>query len=734
MHINNLKFSVMLNIGNNEEYLKSCLDSIYKQRLNEIEIIFILSKSNNNLQKILDKYNEQNSKITITTLNESELKSNNYLDKLSGEFVYISNSNDWLEPNCFEEAYYEAKLYDSDIILFDFKEYSNEKYIGDFQYLKQYTEFNTNDFTFNENESILFEKKPSLCSKIYKTSFLKENNINYLKNQFTNDAYFNIETLLLAKHISYIPKNLCNHRNFIPIKDLQDEINEKKYLSLFYEYDEIQEILNKTKHYDKFEVKFITFMLNTLEIYLNKLNKLYKDSFLKLINQYFKKIDISPDIFKKIPFKNYKFFIHVINSKTYSEFETFYKFKTNVETNLEDKETIEKNEIGQLILNDLTNGYYTNIQAFTKIKQFNLFDEQFYRQEYGFSLDIDPILHYIYKGYKKNRKPHPLFDRNYYSKSNENVSKSNLDPFIYFALYGLDEGKIKINKDAPQPGGIINKKKLDVEIINFRKFGVNNTNTPNIIVSLTSFPERMYDIHFVLYSLLTQSFKPSSVVLWLAESQFPHKEKDIPQKVLSLKENGLEIKWCENLGSFKKLIPSLSEYPNDIIVTADDDIYYPNHWLNELYRFHIKYPNDIISHRARHIKLNENNTIKKYAEWELCLGEYQSSFLNFATNGAGSLIPPNSYDKEILNYNLAEKLCSSTDDIWFWAMSVLNHTKTHVVENNMPWLTYVNPARDFNILNEKTLWSINSQGKNDENLNKILHHFPKILDIIIENE
>lgn len=263
--------------------------------------------------------------------------------------------------------------------------------------------------------------------------------------------------------------------------------------------------------------------------------------------------------------------------------------------------------------------------------------------------------------------------------------------------------------------------------------GVDKTKSPNIIVSLTSFPERMYDIHHVIYSLLTQSFKPTSVVLWLAKSQFPHKEKDIPQKVLSLKENGLEIKWTDDLRSFKKLLPSLKTYPSDIIVTADDDIFYPQNWLKELYDGHLKYPNDIISQRSRRITLNQDNTFKKYSEWELCLGEYGSSYLNFATNGAGSLIPPNSYDDRIFDYNLAKKLCSSTDDVWFWAMGVLNNTKTYVVKNNMPWLTYVNPAREFNILNEKTLWSTNSQGKNDENIKKIFNEFPEISDILFND-
>lgn len=35
--------------------------------------------------------------------------------------------------------------------------------------------------------------------------------------------------------------------------------------------------------------------------------------------------------------------------------------------------------------------------------------------------------------------------------------------------------------------------------------------------------------------------------------------------------------------SYKKIIPSLKEYPENIIFTCDDDIFYPKGWLKDLY-------------------------------------------------------------------------------------------------------------------------------------------------------
>ena len=222
------------------------------------------------------------------------------------------------------------------------------------------------------------------------------------------------------------------------------------------------------------------------------------------------------------------------------------------------------------ITQDLAKNMQTNIELINRLEKFNLFDEEFYINNYDCE-NLTPIMHYVLKGNKYGNKPNKDFDPEFYSKFNKNVKNSGLNPFFYFVLYGIDEGLIRINNKIHQPRSI-NKLKLDPKINQFNELGITRElRNPKLIVSLTSFPQRMYDVHYCLYSLLTQQLKPDKLILWLAESQFPNKEKDIPQKVLSLKENGLEIRWCEDMGAYKKLLPSLKEYPDDIIVTADDD-------------------------------------------------------------------------------------------------------------------------------------------------------------------
>lgn len=293
--------------------------------------------------------------------------------------------------------------------------------------------------------------------------------------------------------------------------------------------------------------------------------------------------------------------------------------------------------------------------------------------------------------------------------------------------------KFKIKRNKLKKMQRINKHKILKEIANNKIWGLNTTNrTQQVIVSLTSFPQRMYDIHFCLYSLLNQTLKPDRLILWLAEEEFPNKEKDIPNTVLSFKEKGLEIKWCNNIKSYKKLIPALKEFPNAIIVTADDDIYYPVDWLEKLYNSYQKEPQYIHCHRAHKILFDSNKKILPYKMWEHETYNQQPDYINFFTGAGGVLYPQGCLNTDVLNEELFTSLAPNADDIWFWAMAVLQGTKIKVVDDNIKQLTYINPERELGLNNEITLCSQNcGNGQNDIQLANVLKQYPQIMERII---
>ncbi|MGL5902329.1 MAG: hypothetical protein ACRCZO_06530 [Cetobacterium sp.] len=233
-------------------------------------------------------------------------------------------------------------------------------------------------------------------------------------------------------------------------------------------------------------------------------------------------------------------------------------------------------------------------------------------------------------------------------------------------LYNLDE-KIKENLFIID----CEKSILEDNLNNILSYKENEEQ--QIIVSLTTYNKRIYDVHLTIESLFRQTVMPNKIVLWLAEDEF--NLENIPYMLKKLQKKGLEIGFCKDLKSYKKLIPTLKRYPNDIIITTDDDIIYPYDFIENLYKEYLKDNQCIYFYRGHKITFNKNKTINKYDNW---IGDYQGeekTLLTLPTGIGGILYPAKCFDKEILNENQFMKLAPKADDIWFKAMTLKNGIK-----------------------------------------------------------
>ena len=241
----------------------------------------------------------------------------------------------------------------------------------------------------------------------------------------------------------------------------------------------------------------------------------------------------------------------------------------------------------------------------------------------------------------------------------------------------------------------------------------------HVIISLTSYPARINTVNKTIETLLNQSMKADKVILWLAPEQFPNKEKDLPPQLLALCNKGLTIDWYHDIKSYKKLIPALKKYPDSMIITADDDLKYDKNWLKILYDSYIKNPEDINCHRAHGLSIDNNGDIKPYTKWKSNIRNAESSYLNFCTSGAGILYPPHCFNNEIFNETMFKALCKNADDIWFWAMCVLNNKKIRIVNNNISRLNIIDNTQ------ETALWNTNIIN-NDRYLANVLEAYPEV--------
>ncbi len=266
-------------------------------------------------------------------------------------------------------------------------------------------------------------------------------------------------------------------------------------------------------------------------------------------------------------------------------------------------------------------------------------------------------------------------------------------------------------------------KRFQYRYDNFIKENTNKTpeRIPNLVVTLTSYPARINTVCETLISLLNQSVKPEKVVLWLAEEQFPNRENELPNKLSELTKFGLEISWCRDLKSYKKLIPALELDKSKLYVTADDDIFYPKDWLKDLYEAHLSDKDAIFCHRVHRITFDNYGNILTYKDWDKCIikGDEKDNDILFFTTGGGVLFPPDCFYSDVLKEDLFKKLCPLADDLWFWFMIKLNNKEVKIVKNNVYRIENNNGTQE-----KEPLWKINREaGYNDEQLNNLLEYY-----------
>ena len=257
----------------------------------------------------------------------------------------------------------------------------------------------------------------------------------------------------------------------------------------------------------------------------------------------------------------------------------------------------------------------------------------------------------------------------------------------------------------------------------------NNIRKPRVIVSLTTFSKRIDSVHLVIESIARQSIKPDEIILVLDEEEFNNEY--LPQYIKDQINRGLKIRYTHNTKSYKKLIPTIFEYPEDLVITIDDDLIYPTTLIEKLLYYHKLYPEAIICHQGREIKFFKDGKITTYTEWPYVTSEMKPSKHIIAVGYGGVLYPPNSLKKEMLDERLFTRFAPNADDLWFKAASVLNNTKvmcTGFLGEN---------ESDFIHLDSRMIDSLSSENvigkKNDIQMQSIADEYPNFIPSIKEN-
>lgn len=216
-----------------------------------------------------------------------------------------------------------------------------------------------------------------------------------------------------------------------------------------------------------------------------------------------------------------------------------------------------------------------------------------------------------------------------------------------------------------------------------------------IIVSVTSFPKRFNTLHLVIESLLRQTVKPDKIVLYLTKSQVGD-INTLPNSLLKLKERGLDIELCEDeIRSHTKYYYAFKQYPDDIVITADDDLFYRSDFVESLLNSHKNNPECIIANWTKLIVPGK----EKYTEWPDATTPVKSK--NQLLLGVGGVLyPPHCMHEDLFDVQKIKDLAFTADDVWLTAMALMKGTTLYFTAYKYNYLPVI-------IFNNETLISGN---------------------------
>ncbi|MGW9686920.1 zinc-binding alcohol dehydrogenase [Flagellimonas sp. 2504JD1-5] len=199
-----------------------------------------------------------------------------------------------------------------------------------------------------------------------------------------------------------------------------------------------------------------------------------------------------------------------------------------------------------------------------------------------------------------------------------------------------------------------------------------------VVASVASIPSRLGIVHLTIRSILNQSILPKKIILWL------HKDlkNKIPRKLSYLEGDIFGIKFSESKSSHRKLVETLKIYPNDTIVTFDDDMMYRKNWLSNLYHIHKENLEKIVANQTRCITRNESGDLLSYKQWSSGKSPCATPDTVLPIGAGGTLYPPNSLDNQVFDEKLYMQLAPKADDLWFKAMGLLKATQSIQAPNS----------------------------------------------------
>ena len=207
-----LSLSIIVPLYNTEPYIRPCLESLYRQGLDEntFEVIVVNDGSTDKSMERVSELTRQHANLTVIDQENQGISvaRNNGMAKATGEFLLFMDSDDVLIDNSLPPLLETARKAQADITVAQLIRMTDKEIAANRQQAEA-------DFTVKETDgrSLLLASSPykcQVCRVIFKTDFLKRNNLLFIPGicfedaPFMNTCYVKAGRCVETSHLFYI--------------------------------------------------------------------------------------------------------------------------------------------------------------------------------------------------------------------------------------------------------------------------------------------------------------------------------------------------------------------------------------------------------------------------------------------------------------------------------------------------------------------------------------------------
>ena len=272
------KVSVVIPVYNSSQYLPQCLDSLLKQTYQNMEILCVNDGSTDGSLEILEQFAQKDERIKIFT-KENEGKGaasarNMGLANATGKYVHFLDSDDFFEPNMFEEMVGKAEKTDADVVIcrVDCYDDMNKRIIGNFNSINFQYIPDKDPFSYKDCPEHIFQIGDLVTwNKLYRKELLDKYDLKFESIPISDDQYVPMLALVYGKRITCVDKVFLHYR--IKTGQSQADAKSKHPEAGYASFPSIIENLRKAGVYEDVKQSFINKAMDLMRLYFDAMTE-----------------------------------------------------------------------------------------------------------------------------------------------------------------------------------------------------------------------------------------------------------------------------------------------------------------------------------------------------------------------------------------------------------------------------------------------------------------------------